>query len=148
LPSASVFLLLLCNDREVLGPWVNRTWLNVVAALIVGTLLLLSGILMATTLFPHLNVVEVTGYLAGSLVVLAALAAIVLRAMARRHPSPAPRPLPAEVDRTAWRMPPLTLLQPVTWSAGTRLGMIGLRSYLVLGAVLLIVKAIQISRGG
>ena len=28
LPSASVFLLLLCNDRQVLGPWVNRTWLN------------------------------------------------------------------------------------------------------------------------
>ena len=24
LPSASVFLLLLCNDPEVLGPWVNR----------------------------------------------------------------------------------------------------------------------------
>jgi Mn2+/Fe2+ NRAMP family transporter len=23
LPSATVFLLLLCNDREVLGPWVN-----------------------------------------------------------------------------------------------------------------------------
>jgi Mn2+/Fe2+ NRAMP family transporter len=23
LPSASVFLLLLCNDKEVLGPWVN-----------------------------------------------------------------------------------------------------------------------------
>ncbi len=55
LPSASVFLLLLCNDREVLGPWVNRAWLNWVAALIVGTLLLLSGILMATTLFPDLE---------------------------------------------------------------------------------------------
>ncbi len=24
LPSATVFLLLLCNDREVLGPWVER----------------------------------------------------------------------------------------------------------------------------
>ena len=29
LPSATVFLLLLCNDKEVLGPWVNRPWLNV-----------------------------------------------------------------------------------------------------------------------
>src|SRR6202007_1252012 len=27
LPSASVFLLLLCNDREVLGPWMNPRWL-------------------------------------------------------------------------------------------------------------------------
>ena len=32
LPSASVFLLLLCNDREVLGPWMNPRWLNVLAA--------------------------------------------------------------------------------------------------------------------
>ena len=31
LPSATVFLLLLCNDKDVLGPWVNRPWLNVVA---------------------------------------------------------------------------------------------------------------------
>ena len=29
LPSASVFLLLLCNDREVLGPWMNPRWLNI-----------------------------------------------------------------------------------------------------------------------
>src|SRR6201996_7318102 len=63
LPSASVFLLLLCNDREVLGPWVNRSWLNIVAGFIVSTLLLLSGILMATTLFPDVNVVAVTEYL-------------------------------------------------------------------------------------
>src|ERR1700674_381550 len=26
LPSASVFLVLLCNDSEVLGPWVNKPW--------------------------------------------------------------------------------------------------------------------------
>ena len=32
LPCASVFLLLLCNDPEVLGPWVNPPWLNGVAA--------------------------------------------------------------------------------------------------------------------
>ncbi len=74
LPSASVFLLLLCNDREVLGPWINRPWLNWVAALIVGTLLLLSGILMATTLFPHLDVVAVAGCLSVALVILAAAA--------------------------------------------------------------------------
>ena len=30
LPSATVFLLLLCNDRAVLGPWVNSRWLNYV----------------------------------------------------------------------------------------------------------------------
>ena len=146
LPSASVFLLLLCNDREVLGPWVNRPWLNWVAGLIVGTLLLLSGILMATTLFPNLDVVAVAGYLAVSLVVLAAAAVPALRFVARRQPAPPSPRLPARgVDRNTWRMPPLTLLEPVTWSPGTRLGMIALRGYLILGALLLVVKAIQLS---
>src|SRR6202043_2751577 len=86
LPSASLFLLLLCNDREVLGPWVNRGWINWVAGLIVGTLLLLSGILMATTLFPHIDVVAVAGYLTLALVILAAAAVPALRWMARRQP--------------------------------------------------------------
>ncbi|OBG95169.1 manganese transporter [Mycobacterium sp. E3251] len=146
LPSASVFLLLLCNDREVLGPWVNRPWLNGVAGLIVGTLLLLSGILMATTLFPKLDVVAVAGYLTLVLIVLAAAAVPALRWMARRQPAAPPAPLPARgVDRNTWRMPPLALLEPVTWSPGTRLGMIALRGYLILGALLLVVKAIQLS---
>lgn len=145
LPSASVFLLLLCNDRQVLGPWVNHPWLNWVAGLIVGTLLLLSGILMATTLFPGLNVVAVAGYLALALVILAAAAAPTLRWMGRRQPAPPAAPTPVSaVDRNTWRMPPLTLLEPITWSPGTRLGMIALRGYLVIGVVLLIVKAIQL----
>ncbi|HUO40976.1 MAG TPA: NRAMP family divalent metal transporter [Mycobacterium sp.] len=149
LPSASVFLLLLCNDRQVLGPWVNRPWLNWVAGLIVGTLLLLSGILMATTLFPHLNVVAVASYLAIALVVLAVVATLTLRWLSRRRPQPEqPDQLAvvlATADRNTWRMPPLALLQPVKWSTGTRLGMLGLRGYLIVGAVLLIIKAIQLS---
>jgi len=146
LPSASVFLLLLCNDREVLGPWVNRRWLNVVAILIVAVLLILSAILMATTLFPALDVVETAEGLSAALVAAGAVATVVLLVAARRRPPVGP-PSPRGVDRSTWRMPPLTLLQPVTWSAGTRIGMLALRGYLVLGALLLIVKAVQLGRG-
>jgi len=63
LPSATVFLVLLCNDRDVLGPWVNRPWLNAVAAVIVGLLVMLSLILAAVTLFPDLNANLLTGVL-------------------------------------------------------------------------------------
>lgn len=49
LSSATDFLLL-CNDKAVLGPWVNKAWLNVVASVIVGVLVMLSLILAATTL--------------------------------------------------------------------------------------------------
>jgi hypothetical protein len=100
---------------------------------------------MATTLFPGLNVVAVAGYLALALVILAAAAAPTLRWMGRRQPAPPAAPTPVSaVDRNTWRMPPLTLLEPITWSPGTRLGMIALRGYLVIGVVLLIVKAIQL----
>jgi hypothetical protein len=151
LPSASVFLLLLCNDPQVLRPWVNKPWLNIVAGIIVAVLLLLSGILMATTMFPGIDVVAVTGYLTVALIALAAGGLATLRWMARRQPPSAEanelsRQL-ATADRSTWRMPPLTLLQPVKWSPGTRLGMIAVRTYLIVGAVLLVVKAIQIGAG-
>jgi len=150
LPSASVFLLLLCNDREVLGPWVNRRWLNVVAVVIVAILLVLSAILMATTLFPDLDVVETTAGLAGATVVAGVVAAVTLRLTSRRRGSDEPGPSkaspPGGVDRSSWRMPPLALLQPVTWSAGTRVGILALRGYLVLGALLLVVKAVRLGQ--
>jgi hypothetical protein len=56
-------------------------------------------------------------------------------------------PLPEGVDKTQWRMPRLALLDPVKWSAGTKLGMLALRGYLVIGAVLLVVKAVQLGSG-
>jgi Mn2+/Fe2+ NRAMP family transporter len=31
LPSATVFLLLLCNDKDVLGPWVNGWAVNLLS---------------------------------------------------------------------------------------------------------------------
>ncbi|WP_460722637.1 Nramp family divalent metal transporter [Nocardia heshunensis] len=147
LPSASVFLLLLCNDPQVLGPWVNKTWLNIVAGVIVAVLLLLSGILMATTLFPDLDVVRTSEYLVVALVVLAVVTVGVLRFLQRRSPAPAPAPTFDRSEKEHWRMPPLALLEPVTWSAGTKLGMLALRGYLVIGAILLVVKAVQLGRG-
>jgi Mn2+/Fe2+ NRAMP family transporter len=147
LPSASVFLLLLCNDPQVLGPWVNRTWLNIVAGVIVSVLLLLSAILMATTLFPNLNAGRTAGVLAVTLVALGAIALAVLRRLQRHGPAPKPVPVVDDSEKDHWRMPPLTLLEPVVWSAGTKLGMIALRGYLVIGAILLIVKAVQLGRG-
>jgi len=148
LPSATVFLLLLCNDREVLGPWTNRPWLNVVAGVIVGALLLLSGILMATTVFPHLDIVSIVNdFTVGC----AGCSGVIVGALwwfGRRRPKPSmPGQLArqfSKLDRDTWRMPPLALLEPVTWSVGTRLGMVVLRGYLVVGAILLAVKAVQL----
>lgn len=151
LPSASVFLLLLCNDKAVLGPWVNKPWLNIVAGLIVGVLLFLSGILMATTLFPDLDVVEVARDLAVGVTILAVLIGTGLWwVSSRQRADPAVLVMTKVldgVDARTWRMPPLALLEPVRWSPGTKLGMLALRGYLVVGAILLVVKAIQLAHG-
>ena len=66
LPSASVFLLLLCNDPEVLGPWTNPRWLNVLAGVIIAILLMLSGTLVVTTLFSGVSAPAVAPWLAGA----------------------------------------------------------------------------------
>src|SRR5256886_15738699 len=71
LPSATVFAVLLCNDRAVLGPWVNRPWLNAVAGAIIGALLVLSLILVISTAFPNVDVTVL-------LVVLGTVAALAL----------------------------------------------------------------------
>jgi Mn2+/Fe2+ NRAMP family transporter len=144
LPSASVFLLLLWNDREVLGPWVNSRWLNALAALIIAVLLLLSGVLMATTLFPGLNVTLVTVYLAVAFTVLGGLAVVGLAIVHRRGQPATPQPAIDKREKLTWRMPQLALLRPVQWSPGLKLGMLTLRVYLVISAVLLIVKAVQL----
>jgi Mn2+/Fe2+ NRAMP family transporter len=148
LPSASAFLLLLCNDREVLGPWVNKPWQNVLAVVIIGTLLVLSGVLVITTVFPGLGAPLAAGLMAAILVAGVGLAAVWLRIRrARGGPAPArPPPIPRS-ERSTWRMPPLALLKPVTWSPATKLGMIVLRSYLVISVLLLAVKAVQLGGG-
>ncbi|MGO8967935.1 NRAMP family divalent metal transporter [Mycobacterium sp.] len=149
LPSATVFLLLLCNDREVLGPWVNRPWLNVMAGFIVSVLLLLSGTLMATTVFPNVNIISVATGLGAAFAIFAVATFGVLWWTSRRRSRPPVleqlSQALARVDRESWRMPPLALLEPVRWSVGTRLGMLALRGYLVIGAILLAVKAIQLA---
>jgi hypothetical protein len=147
LPSATVFLLLLCNDPEVLGPWVNPRWLNLLAGLILGALLVLSGVLVVTTAFAHLHAGAVAIWLAVGLAAGALATGSWLRiSQARRGPTARPAPIPRE-ERSTWRMPPLALLKPVTWSPGTKLGMIVLRGYLVVSVMLLIVKAIQLGGG-
>ena len=149
LPSASVFLLLLCNDREVLGPWANPRWLNVVAGIIISVLLLLSGTLMAGTLFPSVNSAQVALWLAVVFAAAGAAALIWMRVRGRRRAAAAPA-APARAsraERANWRMPPVALLKPVVWAPATRLAMLVLRGYLVISVILLIVKAIQLGRG-
>jgi NRAMP (natural resistance-associated macrophage protein)-like metal ion transporter len=147
LPSASVFLLLLCNDREVLGPWRNGPWLNALASVIVGVLVLLSMILMVTTIFPGVDVTALAlGGGAALTLGLAAFGAVALRSRRGAAGVTVIEPEPS-VPKEQWTMPPLALLGRPQWSTGRKVAMLTLRAYLVASMVLLIVKAVQLGGG-
>jgi Mn2+/Fe2+ NRAMP family transporter len=142
LPSATVFLLLLCNDKAVLGPWVNRPWLNVLATFIVSVLFVLSLILMTTTVFPHIDVPALLATLSGLLgVILVVAGALYLRALRRR---PGPDPIERE-RRLTWRMPPLALIERPKWTRGRTMTMYLMYGYLFVAVALLFVKAVELS---
>jgi len=143
LPSATVFLLLLCNDKAVLGPWVNKPWLNAVASAIVGILVMLSLILAATTLFPRVDVRLLTVVLAAILLV----GLVVTGLLYLRRPASTPIAAVAKADRLTWRMPPLGALPKPAWSTVQTVGMVTLRGYLLVAAILLAVKVVGLALG-
>jgi len=147
LPSASVFLLLLCNDPEVLGPWRNRPWLNAIASVIVAVLVLLSLILMATTVFPSIDVTRFA--LIGGCVVGVGLLGFGLATLLAKRRGSGVTVLEegAQIPREQWTMPPLALLERPRWSTGRKVAMLALRGYLVVSVALLIVKAVQLGGG-
>jgi hypothetical protein len=145
LPSATVFLLLLCNDKDILGPWVNRRWLNALASVIVASLLLLSLVLVVASLFPEADTTQVALALGGVILVgLLALGGLELRAARRTPPVLTMRPT---LDRDTWRMPPLAELPRPVWSTSRKIGMYTLRTYLVVAVLLLVVKVVQLALG-
>ncbi len=143
LPSASVFLLLLCNDRAVLGPWMNRPWLNAIAVVIISVLLELSAILTITTLFPSINVTTLTLALSAVLVVALLVAGVFVW---RRRP-PADNIAALRRQRRTWTMAPLALLERPAWSPMRTVAMWALRGYLVIAVLLLLVKSVQLATG-
>jgi Mn2+/Fe2+ NRAMP family transporter len=138
LPSASVFLLLLCNDKEVLGPWVNGRGTNLFTAAVLGVLVMLSVVLTASVLFPSIGADQILGIMA-----VCAVAGLAAGVYALTHRGPA-----AAIDRTGaedWHMPPLGELGRTELSAGKRIGMGALRGYLVVSALLVVVKVVELS---
>jgi Mn2+/Fe2+ NRAMP family transporter len=164
LPSATVFLVLLCNDRPVLGPWVNTFRQNALAWLIVWSLVVLSLMLTAVTFFPNLSTATLVSGLGigallgivGAAVVLAVgyftdrrNAETVRQALGAADSDELPTLTRAERKamrnevRANWTMPALATLDRPVMSPVRRAGLLTLRVYLVLACVLVIVKIVQ-----
>ena len=176
LPSATVFLVLLCNDKPVLGPWVNTLRQNIVAATIVWCLVLLSLTLTAATLFPDLSASTVEiGFGVGAGIGLAGgcLIALSRRRAERRSVEQVASALgdldPEQIselgsatgtltrderktltdqDRATWRTPALATLDRPAFSPLRKAGLLTLRGYLIVAAALVVVKIVQAAGAG
>ncbi len=143
LPSATVFLLLLCNDPAVLGPWVNGRWTNLFTWSVIAILLILSIVLTASVLYPGITGEQILEILGGG-TVLALVAAGVTLATRTKVAQPA-------LDRAlrpSWRMRPVAELPPAKLTAATRTWMMVLRGYLLLAVGLVVVRVVQLALGG
>ncbi|WP_168790933.1 NRAMP family divalent metal transporter [Paraburkholderia aromaticivorans] len=150
LPSATVFLLLLCNDRAVLGPWVNSKKLNVFTGAVVWVLVMLSIILTASVMYPDITGEAMLEVLAGGtlLAVTGYAATVVVRKLRRESGNAAAHESELRLSketRAAWRMPPLDELPAPQLTMSKRVWMGVLRGYLIVAVALVIVKVVQMA---
>ncbi|WP_250437822.1 Nramp family divalent metal transporter [Caballeronia sp. ATUFL_F2_KS9A] len=151
LPSATVFLLLLCNDRAVLGPWVNSKKLNLFTGSVIWVLVMLSIILTAAVMYPDISGETIIRVLAGGTVL--AIAGFAASVLLRRVGAFAQTTKTAQATHTSvgraqrdtWRMPPLDTLAPQKMTLATRIWMGVLRGYLVIAVGLVIFKVLQMT---
>jgi hypothetical protein len=152
LPGATVFLLLLCNDKPVLGPWVNSRRLNLFTGGVVAVLVMLSVILTGSVLYPDISDTVILSILIGGSAV-GLVTALGVSFAQRRLRRPEPENIgaisgAANVANDKWRMPPLEQLQPARLSLASRIWMIVLRGYLVIAGGLVLFRIFQLATGG
>jgi Mn2+/Fe2+ NRAMP family transporter len=205
LPAATVFLLMLCNDRAVLGPWVNTAKTNaftgaVIAgniteavsttdsvistaitasaifaimagcagvALVIGSFALVHARRSARTaaLAEAAVLTEVAGLAEGGELAGAAdlagggeladaalaggavLTAVPQAAGATEADVDAADAALAPVDKLSWRMPPLSELPTPVIRGARRIGLLGLRGYLAVAMIMVIVKIVETALG-
>jgi len=164
LPSALVFLILLANDRAVLGPWTNSTAQNWIAGVIAWAVTTFSLAPLVTTFFPNVTLMQCEYAFGICTVIGLAIAAVLWRArprarvLARQRASLAADSVirPPEMNRgqwrrllrerrEAWRTPRLETLERPALSMGRRIGLLTLRGYIVFAIVIVVLKLVQVA---
>jgi hypothetical protein len=156
LPAATVFLLMLCNDRAVLGPWANTARTNAFTGAVIAVLITLSVVLTASVMFPSITasaIFTIMGACAAAAAAIGAFALVRSRRPARKA-TLATAPVVSDavvsdavVDKLSWRMPPLSELPAPVIKGGRRVGLLGLRAYLAIAMIMVIVKIVETALG-
>jgi hypothetical protein len=99
-------------------------------------------------MFPAITAGQIFTIMGGCAVVAVAIGGV---AVARGRPAArASAGLPgsrAPVDKLSWRMPPLSELPAPAIAGARRIGLIGLRAYLAIAMVMVIVKIVLLATG-
>jgi hypothetical protein len=153
LPVATVFLLLLCNDRELLGPWANGRKTNLFTGAVIAVLITLSVILTASVLFPGITAAQIGLIMAGCALAAIACGAVLLA----RNPARASAAGQARATlgggrgagdaKMTWRAPSLAGLSAPAVTGGRKWGLLALQAYLALGMAGVIVKVVMLAMG-
>jgi Mn2+/Fe2+ NRAMP family transporter len=159
LPSATMFLLLLCNDRAVLGPWANSRATNVFTGTVIAVLIMLSLILTASVAFPRLAPGQIVAIMAGCALAAAVGGAVMLARgwFSHRRAGGVPVDKARQEDagaekasalaRQTWRMPRLAMLQPAPMSPARKAGLTTMRGYLVIAVGVVIFRIVTVALG-
>jgi hypothetical protein len=150
LPAATVFLLMLCNDKAVLGPWVNSAKTNAFTSAVIAALVTLSIVLVASVMFPAITATQIIAIVAGcAAVAVTAVGWLGIRGIQgiRRRGRSVPSDADdsdgsAKADRMMWRMPPLAELAVPKITGARRIGLIALRGYLAVAMVMVVLKVV------
>ncbi len=147
LPSSTVFLLLLCNDRAVIGPWINRRGRNAVTGLALGGQMLISALMTVAVVFPHAE--DRRGV--AIVLLVGAMIGLILGVPLFLLPRPGGKAA-GENDRetrAGWRMPALDTLPPAPMPLASRNWLAALRLYLLFACGLVALRLFrQVMAGG
>lgn len=145
LPAASLFLLMLCNDKDVLGPWVNGKIANIFTTIVIAVLAILSVILVVAVLYPAITPSMILYILIGGGI----LSAVISGGFFWRHRADGDGEVCVTPEcitaRENWRMPPVEALPPPVRSHAVRLGLKLLATYMILASVMVVVHIIQLA---
>jgi NRAMP (natural resistance-associated macrophage protein)-like metal ion transporter len=141
LPSTLVLLLILCNDKHLLGPLTNGRWLNATAIIAIAIVLALSTLLTITSVLPGLGIAVALTLTIGLLSVGGAALVVSRLRTSRPHP---PTEALTPWERQTWSAPTLELVTPATPTRPRILALAILRCYILLIAGLLLLKLVGV----
>jgi NRAMP (natural resistance-associated macrophage protein)-like metal ion transporter len=160
LPSALIFLILLANDKPLLGPWANSPGHNWVVGVIAWIVTTFSLAPLVTTFYPNVTLTQIfSAFIVCAIIGVVFMAALLGYRSKRQEnsePDPTENRRPKGMRRAEWRQvlrerraawvtPAVDTLERPTMSMARRIGLLTMRGYIIFAVVIMVIKLIQVT---